>query len=536
MATGTRESDRRLRASAGVLLLLIGLLGSGAGALLLAGTLPEEDARVTGPNVPVDPAAADLRDLRANNSPSLARNPARPTNLALVNRVDMPRFSCAFHVSANGGSSWIPRTIPFPEGEETPPRCFAPDVAFDVKGTLFLSFVTLVGRGNSPNAVWLTSSRDQGRTLSVPRRVLGPLAFQTRLIADPVRAGRLHLFWLQAASVGNLLFPTTGNPVNVMTSSDGGENWDAPVQVSSPDRERVVAPSPAAGRATQLYVAYLDLGDDALDYHGGHEGRGGDPYPGPWSLVLARSLNGGGTWEETVVEEALVPSERFVVFLPPAPSVAVDPAKGRVYVAFHDARRGGADVLLWASADNGRSFGAPRRVNDTPLRDGTSQYLPKVAVAPGGRVDVLYYDRRGDRDNVMNVTSFQFSSDGGATFGPAVTVSDRSFDSRIGFGTERDLPDLGSRLALVSGTDRSLAVWTDTRAGTGASGKQDLASGVVEVSTRSGWRTPLEVVGVVLLVGAGVLGLGTVALRLRRRPFEDPVPAEEYRGGPPMVL
>lgn len=41
------------------------------------------------------------------------------------------------------------------------------------------------------------------------------------------------------------------------------------------------------------------------------------------------------------------------------------------------------------------------------------------------------------------------------------------------------MPDLGSRLGLISMERRALAVWTDTRAGTQASHKQDIVRAVV---------------------------------------------------------
>ena len=492
-----------------------GLLGSGLGALVLAGSLPGARAVVEGRNVPVNVGAMDAQDVRANNTPSVARNPDRPGELAVANRVDSPSFSCALHVSTDGGGRWQERTIPFPEGEEAPPRCYAPDVVYDAGGTLHASFVTLAGNGNVPNAVWVTSSTDGGRTLSTPRRVLGRLAFQTRLVADPVGAGRLHLSYLQAAETGTLSFPSAGNPVRMVSSDDGGRTWSEPATVNDPGRQRVVAPAPAAGPAGELYLAYLDVRDDVLDYHGAHGGRGGDPYPGRWSLVLARSGDGGASWRETVVDDGLVPTQRFVVFLPPAPSVAVDRGSGRVYVAFHDGRLGDADVWLWASADRGRTFGPPTRVNDNRRRDGTTQYLPAVSVAPGGRVDVVYYDRRSDPDDVRNDATFQFSGDHGASFEPAVRLSERSFDSRIGFGSERGMAELGSRLALLSGDGGALAVWTDTRAGTRASGKQDLASVTVTVAGRSPWRGPLRAGGTLLVLAAAAVAAPALAGRRR---------------------
>jgi len=455
-------------------------------ALVLAGTAgvvlslvvePESSARVVGGDRPVNTGATDLGDISANNSPTLARNPRDRAHLAVANRIDSPDFSCALHVSRDGGARWRRTRIPIAEGEG--PKCYAPDVTFAADGALHLSYVTLKGVGNVPDAVWTAVSRDGGRTLSRPRRVAGPRAFQVRITADPGDPGRLYLTWLQAREVGTLKFPGPGNPIVAALSEDGGATWTRPRQVTDPARERVLAPSPAMGPDGELYVLFLDVGDDRLDYEGAHEGLGGAPYAGRFQLVLARSVDGGRTWAESVVEDRLTPAERFIAFLPPFPSLAVDGRRGRIYAAFHDARLGDADVWVWSLRPGAGDWSEPVRVNDTSRDDGTAQYLPKLAVAPGGRLDVVYYDRRDDRDNVRNEVSLQSSTDGGATFAPSLRLSSRPFDSRVGPGSERGLPDLGSRLGLVAGDDRALAVWTDTRAGSDASLKQDLARAVV---------------------------------------------------------
>ncbi len=468
----TRSRRWPLRAVWGVALLVI---GAGAVGISFASDA-RPPARVLGDDFPVNAGANDMGDISANNSPALARNPRRAANLVVVNRIDTPNFGCGLHVSLDNGRSWSDTPVPTPGGEE--PKCFAPDVTFDSEGTMHMSFVTLRGLGNVPNAGWTVRSEDGGRTLSRPVRALGPLAFQVRVTADPGRPGRLYMTWLQASGTGIFRFAAPGNPIRFARSDDGGATWQQPVRVSGPDRERVVAPTPAVGRDGELYVLYLDLGEDRLDYEGGHGGQGGPPYPGPFQLVLARSQDGGATWAESVVEDRVVPTERFLAFLPPFPSIAVDPASGRVYVGFQDGRLGDPDAWVWSLPRDGRRWEGPARVNDTPERDRRSQYLPRLAVAPNGRLDVVYYDRRADPGNVMNEVSLQSSQDAGRTFGARVALSSRPFDSRIGAGSERRLPDLGSRLGLVSDDSTALAVWSDTRAGTVDSNKQDIAGAV----------------------------------------------------------
>ena len=500
-------------------LLGVSMVLVGVAAAVLSGAYDDPpELRLVGRDGPVNPGARDLGDIDANNSPTLVRNPVRRANLAVVNRVDTPFFSCALHVSLDGGAKWSRTPIPAPRGEEA--KCFSPDAAFAADGTLHVAFVTLRGRGNVPNATWVSSSKDGGRTLSTPRRVTGPLAFGVRLAPDPNRPRRVYMTWLQGLEVAALKFTRTGNPIQAVRSDDGGKTWTKAMRVSDGRRERVIAPSPLVGPRGELYVLFLDLGNDRLDYAAGHGGRGGPPYVGTFKLVLTRSLDGGRKWGESLVAHDLRPIHRFIVFFPPAPSLAVA-RDGRIYAAFHDRRLGDADVWLWTLAPGARSWEGPRRVNDTPERDRTWQYLPKLAVAPDGRLDVLYYDRRRDRRNVRNHVSLQSSADSGKTFTPALRLTSASFDSRIGFAAKEGLPDLGSRLGLVSDDRFALGLWTDTRSGTPATQKQDLAAAVVSVSAPARLSETVENglrYGGILLALAGLAALGWLGVEARRRP------------------
>ena len=494
-------------AGVGAALLTAGLLW--VLAAILAG--PAEPEARAGSDGPVNAGARDPGDLRAHNSPALARHPRNPAVLVTTSRIDAPDFSCAVHRSGDGGRTWAAVRVPVPRGRGR--KCYAPDAAFGPDGRLHVSYVTLTGRANQPEAVWVASSRDGGRTLSPPRRVSGPLAFQVRIAVDPEEPRRLLLTWLQARDIGTLKFTAPGNPVVASRSGDAGATWTRPARVSDPARGRALAPSAAVGPRGELYVLYLDLGGDRLDYEGAHENVGGPAYTGRFALVLARSRDRGATWAESVVDDGVVPTERFVPFLPAFPSLAVDPRSGRVHVAFHDGRLGDPDVLAWRLPAGASAWEGPVRVNDTARRDGTAQYLPRIAVAPGGRVDVVYYDRRADPRDVRNEVSLQSSVDGGRSFGARTTLSSRPFDARIGFGSERGLPTLGSRLGLVSGRDDVVAVWSDTRAGTPASGKQDLVSAVVALGTPARLRVLRYGGPALVLAGLALL----IAARRRRR-------------------
>jgi hypothetical protein len=501
--SGRRPS--RLRLIDAAVLALVGAVALVASTMFHGGLALE----AAGTSVPVNAGARNAGDINSNNSPTLAQNPRRAANLAVVNRVDTPRYTCGLHVSQDHGSHWRSLRVPIPRGEE--PKCFGPDLAFAADGTLYVAYVTLRGTSNEPHAVWLSRSTDGGRTLSAPRRVAGPLGFQVRVTTDPRRPQRVYLSWLQPDMVGLYLFAGNDNRIVVTRSDDGGRSFGRPVRASDERRQRVLSPSPVVGPDGALYVLYLDVGADRLDYEGGHGSTGGAPYGGDFALVVGRSNDAGATWQESLVDAKVVPTRRFIAFLPPSPSIALDPGSGRIYVAFEDGGNAPSDVHVWSLARGASMWTGPTRVNDTAQGDRSWQYLPKIAVAPDGRLDVAYYDRREDPGGNLNTVSMQSSTDAGKTFTPHVTVSDRSFDARIGAGSENGLPDLGSRIALVSERAAALAAWTDTRAGTVSSNKQDVAyaqatvtrSGGLSASARSGLR-----------FGAIALLLAAVALLL----------------------
>jgi hypothetical protein len=418
---------------------------------------------------------AEASIVDAHNSPALARSPSDPSLLVVADKVDRPRFTAGLHLSRDGGATWSPLTFPTPAGQDRP---YAPDLAWTTDGVLHLSFVTLAGTGNSPGAVWLTSSTDAGTTWETPRQVLGAYAFQVRLAADPA-GQRLFLTWLQAdreSTSGLLSFSKTGLPVMAMRSDDAGRTFGEPVRVSPADRLRVGAAVPRVLPGGGLAVLYFDYKDDRLDF----ENLEGGVYEGTFALVLARSDAAFDGFSETLVDDGIVPTERFLVYLPDFPGLAVG-RNGELYAAWADGRSGDRDVLLRRSDDGGRSWAASTRVH--PASDA-DQYLPAVSVAPNGRVDVAYLDRRDDADdNVLTAVSYAVSADGGETWS-TLTLSQRLFSSEVGPGSEVDQADQGTQLDIVSGADGAAAVWTDARAGTVDTGKLDVYFAPVRIGTR----------------------------------------------------
>lgn len=453
----------------------------------------------------------------ANNSPMLAEDPNEPRFVVMANRLDAPDFSCALHLSGDGGRRWSPAS-PLPHLPPGAEKCYAPEVAFDRNGVLYYLFVGLAGRGNEPMGVFLASSSDRGRSFSVPRQILGPLNFSVRMSIDRDlgAAGRIHLVWIKATADPPLGgFSPTSNPILAAWSDDGGRNFSEPVQVNDHFRSRVVAPALALGANGAVHVAYYDLRDDAVDY----QGLQGPVWEENWSLVLATSTDKGKTFGRgQSVDEDIVPPERvMLVFTMAPPALAV--RGDRLCIAWPDARHGDPDVIARCSQGPGRTWSPPVRVNDDKPGNGVSQLLPRLAFAPDGRLDALFYDRRVVPGNFVNNAFFTYSADGGTTWKPNTRLTRYGSDSRVGQQytnpAAEGMVEFGSRLGLLARDGSVLAAWADTRNSRPDTTTQDIFTTVVSVPTsnRTTSRPIIMWSAPVALGGA----LGLLAVRRKRR-------------------
>ena len=125
------------------------------------------------------------------------------------------------------------------------------------------------------------------------------------------------------------------------------------------------------------------------------------------------------------------------------------------------------------SDDNGTTWSAPTRVNDDPLGNGKSQFLPAIAVDQvTGDVAVTWYDTRNS--GAANNTTQVFGSaslDGGATWLPNVQISAgisnaSAVDPNFDYG-DYDLMDFSNGVFYRTWADNSNSTG-DNPNGTGA--------------------------------------------------------------------
>jgi hypothetical protein len=285
-----------------------------------------------------------------------------------------------------------------------------------------------------------------------------------------------------------------------------------------------VAPVVTLGPNHAVHVAYYDLGTDARDY----ESLEGPVWEGTWQVVVANSFDGGAHFDPGVVAEPeVVPYERVLVIFT-MPPVALAAGGDRLCMAWGDSRNGDADVLARCSRDQGRTWQPTRRVNDDPVANGLWQYLPRLGIAPNGRIDAVFYDRRDDGQNLNNDVSYAFSNDGGRTFSPRLKLTTTGSSSTL-IGQQYAIPaagdahDFGFRIALLSENDHLFAAWADTSHSAPGTMSQDIVATTV---TPPGSGRSLFVLGAVVVALMAALG-GAIALVRRGRKPGDPSPVAD---------
>lgn len=479
---------------AAIVVLIVTLVARGPAAQVSSNTLLSG----SGPNAIV----------QANDSPTVVRNPTNAQNIVVTNRIDRPGYSADVHWTKDGGETWQTSAVPLPAGRDRP---YAPDPAFAPDGTLYVLYVNLEGTGNDPQELWIARSNDGGATFHAPYGITGHYAFQARLAIDST--GAIYVTYLHATQVGLLtLIPPAG--IVMQRSTDAGQTFSPPVQVSDPQRARVGAPTPVIDSNGNIDVLYEDFKNDARDFLN----LPGPAWESPFALVLARSTNHGTSFSAgQEVDRNLLPAGRFLVYLPPVPSIAAGP-NDTLYVAWADARSGADRVYLRKSADGGQTWQSLVSATSGLSDKTVSAWLPAVSVAPNGRVDLLYYQGHRDTGDKLIRAYIATSGDAGSSFTASV-ASASAFNSAVGpmTGPSYLPPDLGSKLSIESSNSGALAVWTDTRQGTTDTGRQDIGftDAAVGVAPVAAWQW--AVIAALLIVGEGMAVMWVLGQRRERR-------------------
>jgi hypothetical protein len=256
--------------------------------------------------------------------------------------------------------------------------------------------------------------------------------------------GNLYLSWT------NFQFDeTTGfqsAPILFSRSTDGGATFSKPIQVSPIDLPGIQGDinsgsEPAVGPNGEVYVTWFKFPVS--------------PFPGPeggrddfGAIYVAKSTDRGQTFGLPVLVRTLAPIGFGFGFrtlfgnfrVNSFPRIDVNPVNGEVYIVFAENRSGpdtpdSSDVLFTRSNDGGKSWSPAIRVNDDdPALDlPNDQFFPDVAVNRDGVIQVIWYDRRLDPDNLKIDVFRARSANGGVSFEANERVTSASASPAVGY-------------------------------------------------------------------------------------------------------
>ncbi len=356
---------------------------------------------------------------------TIAINPVNPQNVVagwIQSAAD--GSTCAVGASFNGGRTWTYAPLPgiilrdggaFDVGTD-------PGVAFDAFGNAYytcLAFDLFPPGTGSAGVIFVSKSVDGGVTWGDPVPALAGVQvneFQDhQFITTNPATGAVYVTETEFTSFGK-------GAILFTKSTDQGATWSPKIQVNRF--------SQAAWFQDSFSATGMDPNTIYVTYGAGSNAG----LPNFNEIWIAKSIDGGASFR---------PAQRLMDIVPlpdPLPNapwrsdnnlfVAVDRSTNQIYVNFADYSNGDADIFVMRVWDAGDRFVVQdvSRVNDDPAGNGADQFFPFITVAPGGRVDVCFQDRRYAPGNALIFTTCAFSWDGALSFAN-FQVTRESFDA-----------------------------------------------------------------------------------------------------------
>jgi hypothetical protein len=340
--------------------------------------------------------------------PGIAVNPNNPRQLVAA-------YQDNVHIaySTDAGAHWENA-----EGAAPPNYKVSGDVSvtYDNKGRAYVCYIAFDklgsfnywARGATRNGIFVRRSLDGGKTWEKEHSAVAeqptqpgiPFEDKPVIVADNNAgsryAGNLYVGWTR--------WRIADSQMVFSRSTDGGKTWSSAMEIDAhpglprDDNDGAEGFDAAVGPDGSVYAVWSQ-GDDiwlAVSHDGGEK------------FSRARAV-----LHTAPIMYAIATLERANGF----PQIGIDPKSGRLYIAWTDYRNGDLDVFVATSGDHGKKWSEPVRVNNDGIHDGAEQFFQWMAVDPvDGSANVVFYDRRGDPQELKQTVTLARSTDGGKTF------------------------------------------------------------------------------------------------------------------------
>jgi hypothetical protein len=459
------------------------------GTSLLWDTTAVAAPAATGVTAPLDVT----RDQFANNEESLGMSPDGSLLAGAWNDWEF-NDGCGFSYSTNGGASWAPETfvpgltqftndpaVPGTGGFEV---AGDPSVAYNPKFGTF-DVVCQAFNGSPPFEIQLLATTfdpakanpsadvnfsygtavggapawtrpatvTTGHSNGTQKGSNGQFPDHESIAVDTGRGpghhfDRLFVSWAEFNGLGR-------SPINLAYSDDDGRTWTGPIRVSDQGHQFDQDARPSIGPDGTAYVTWVNGPNETSLKN---------------NVVMASmSTDGGNTWSPSVTAAPIVapipgqlPNSQYRVFTDAWS--AVDQASGKLVVGYTDRQSGAANIYAVHTLRAGdlSSWSAPVRVKAS----ANQQFFPWLSSAPGGRVDLVFYDRSCDPADTRNCVTLASTSDSGQTWG--ITPLTRkgfdgdAFQACLAFVEPPDCGSffLGDYIAVASTDSVAQVLWT----------------------------------------------------------------------------
>lgn len=470
---------------------------------------PAQGAVRAGKNFRLSPASQnpDPGFLRGKDAVGLAVNPGNAQQIVEVN-ADWVTGNCEFASSTDGGSTWKGGIFTSPPGFR--PTCRVPShladsmyagVAFGSGQNVYATFVTPRGTvaAEESASTLVAKSTNGGQTFGTPVVVMnggatgaGPNYELPELGVEPGAgpggADRVYVTAHQPPPNGGTNSP--GNATTVV-SNDGGATFSAPVNANPVGEGVTDVSEPVIAGNGNVYLAWRQIGKNPAN----------PAQTIPEGFVrVAKSTDKGASW--TPVSVAAVsaagaktptrPENPLPATASTFPRLAVDKQNNNLYLTYGQGTTAptglapadhfidpDSDVYFQRSTTGGATWSAPKQINDGTPKPGTPTTQtrhPSISVAPNGRVDIVWQDRRNWYRGCIHThgfcaearlgdTYYAFSNDNGSNFSRDRRITDRSHNNDTGFDYRFGVGWAFGPMAVPIGNDQLLVGWMDSREG-----------------------------------------------------------------------